>query len=115
MRMDPGLPEAHLLSGYLNFKLLHMDEAIAGFEKTIELDPLNFDAHLYLGSIYNGNANPSLGVEYLTRAMEIAKTPEEISNAFTHRGLSHARPWKKSCSRRHFHSSELIQVYLQQK
>jgi len=66
------------------------DEAIAAFEKTIELDPLNFDAHFYLGRIYNGNDQAILGKEHLTRAIEIATTPEEVSLGFAYRALSHA-------------------------
>jgi tetratricopeptide (TPR) repeat protein len=90
VRLDPGLPDAHLMSGYLYFKLVMTDEAIAAFEKTIELDPLNFDAHFYLGRIYNGNDQPNLGMEYLTRAIEIATTPEDVSLGFAYRALSHA-------------------------
>ena len=90
VRLDPGLPDAHLMSGYLYFKLVMTDEAIAAFEKTIELDPLNFDAHFYLGRIYNGNDQAILGKEHLTRAIEIATTPEEVSLGFAYRALSHA-------------------------
>jgi len=90
VRLDPGLPDAHLMSGYLYFKLVMTDEAIAAFEKTIELDPLNFEAHFYLGRIYNGNNQPDLGMKYLTRAIEIGTTPEEVSQGFAYRALSHA-------------------------
>ena len=90
VRLDPGLPEAHLMSGYLNFKLLNTEKAIADFEKTIELDPRNFDAHMYLGRIYNGNDNPTLGMEYLTRAIEFGNNPREISLGFAYRAFSHA-------------------------
>jgi tetratricopeptide (TPR) repeat protein len=90
IRLDPGLPEAHLVSGYLNFNLRNRDQAISAFERTIELDPLNFEAHLYLGIIYNGNNNPLLAVEYFSTAIRIASTPEEISTAYTHRALAFA-------------------------
>ncbi len=90
IRLDPGLPEAHLVSGILNFNLRNRNEAIAAFERTIELDPLNFKAHLYLGIIYSGNKNPSLAVEYFSKAIKIANSPEEISTAFTHRALAFA-------------------------
>jgi tetratricopeptide (TPR) repeat protein len=90
IRLDPGLPDAHLISGYLHFKLLNTEKAISAFEKTIELDPHNFDAHMYLGRIYNGNENPTLGMEYLTKAIEIASNPTDISLGFAYRAFSHA-------------------------
>ena len=90
LRLDPGLPEAHLISGYANFKLLNTQEAIVEFEKTIELDPTNFMAHLYLGIIYNGNDDPNLALEYFTAAIQFADNPEDISTAFAHRALSYA-------------------------
>jgi tetratricopeptide (TPR) repeat protein len=90
LRLDPGLPEAHLISGYLHFKLLDTEEATAAFEKTIQLDPTNYDAHLYLGIIYNGNEQPALALTYLTQAIQLADCPYDISNAFAHRGLSYA-------------------------
>jgi tetratricopeptide (TPR) repeat protein len=89
-RLDPGLPEAQYISGYLYFRLRNTDEAIDAFERTIELDPDNFEAHLYLGIIYNGNENPSLALEYLTEAIQLADCPYDISTAFAHRGLSYA-------------------------
>ncbi len=89
-KLDPGLPEAQYISGYLHFRLRNTDEAIAAFERTIELDPDNFEAHLYLGIIYNGNENPSLALEYLTEAIQLADCPYDISTAFAHRGLSYA-------------------------
>jgi len=90
LTMAPELAEAHLISGYINFKLLDTDEAIAAFERTIELDSSNFDAHLYLGIIYNGNQNPSLALEYLTHAIQLADCPKDISTAYAHRALSYA-------------------------
>jgi tetratricopeptide (TPR) repeat protein len=90
LRLDPGLPEAHLISGYANFKLLNTEEAIAEFEKTIELDPSNFEAHLYLGIIFNGKDDPNLALEYFTTAIQVADNPKDISTAFAHRALSYA-------------------------
>jgi tetratricopeptide (TPR) repeat protein len=90
LMLDPGLPEAHLASGYLNFKLLQTEEAIADFEKTIELDPANYDAHLYLGIIYNGNEDPARALNYLTEAIQLADSPRDISTAFANRALSYA-------------------------
>jgi tetratricopeptide (TPR) repeat protein len=90
LRLDPGLPEAHLISGYANFKLLNTEVAIAKFERTIELDPSNFMAHLYLGIIYNGKDDPNVALEYLTRAIQLANNPKDISTAFAHRALSYA-------------------------
>jgi tetratricopeptide (TPR) repeat protein len=89
-QLDPGLPEAQFLSGYLHFRLRNTEEAIAAFEKTLELDPNNYEANLYLGIIYNGNENPSLALEYLTEAIQLADCPYDISTAFAHRALAYA-------------------------
>jgi tetratricopeptide (TPR) repeat protein len=90
IRLDPGLSEAHLMSGYLHFQMQNTERAIAAFEKTIELNPLNFDAHLFLGRIYNGNDDPNLGMAYLTKAIEIANNPRDVSLGFAYRAFSHA-------------------------
>jgi tetratricopeptide (TPR) repeat protein len=90
LTLAPELAEAHLISGYIHFKLLNTDEAIAAFERTIQLDPVNFDAHLYLGIIYNGNQDPTLALEYLTHAIHLANCPNDISTAYAHRALSYA-------------------------
>ena len=90
LRLDPGLPEAHLIWGYINFKMLNTEVAMDAFKRTIDLDPSNFNAHLYLGVIYNGKNDPDTAIEYLTRSIHIARCPEDISMAYTHRGLSYA-------------------------
>ena len=89
LRLDPTLAEAHLIHGYLHFKLAHAAEAIAAFEKTLELNPSNFKAYDYLGIIYRGRNDPALGIEYFNRAMEVAATPEELSRAYADRGLAY--------------------------
>jgi tetratricopeptide (TPR) repeat protein len=89
MRLDPELPEAQLIYGYLNFKLVHSEEAIAAFERTLELEPAAFDAYLYLGIIYRGAGDPDLGIEYFNKAMEVAATDEALSTAYAERGLAH--------------------------
>lgn len=90
VRLDPTLPEAHLTSGIVNFRMRNTAQAIAAFEKTIELDPSNFDAYLFLGIIYSGRNDPSLGVEYLTQALEVAVSSEDLSTAYTYRGLAYS-------------------------
>ncbi len=89
IRLDPALPEAHLIYGYLHFKLVHSAEAIVAFERTIELDPSTFEAYDYLGIIYRGRGNLALGIEYFNQAMEVAATPEELSTAYADRGLAY--------------------------
>jgi tetratricopeptide (TPR) repeat protein len=90
LRLDPTLPEAHLISGWLNQRVRNMGTAIAAYEKTIELDPSNFDAHLYLGVLYIGRSDPSLGIDYLNQALQVAPTPEDRSIAYTHRGHAYS-------------------------
>jgi len=89
IEMDPSLPEAHLLSGYLNFKLNYNEDAITAFEKTIELDPMNFDAHFFLGVIYYGIDELPKSIDYLTQSTKLATTPDQISDAFANRGLTY--------------------------
>jgi tetratricopeptide (TPR) repeat protein len=89
IRMNPTSREAHLISGYLNFKLLYTDEAIAAFERTIELEPSNFEAYDYLGIIYRGGGEPGLGIDYFNQAMQVADTAEELSTAYADRGLAY--------------------------
>jgi tetratricopeptide (TPR) repeat protein len=64
-------------------------EAIAAFEKVIELDPDEFDAYLMLGIIHT-EKNPLLAIDYFSDAIYIAKTHVDISLAFAHRALSYA-------------------------
>jgi tetratricopeptide (TPR) repeat protein len=90
IRLDPNLTSAYLISGYLNFKMRYTEEAIAAFEKAIELNPAAFEAYLHLGIIYSGGRDLSLGIEYLNKALEVAKAPEDISTALAHRGLAYA-------------------------
>lgn len=89
LRLDPELSQAHLIYGYLNFKLVNSEEAIAAFETTLELDPSTFDAYLYLGIIYRGAGDPELGIEYFNQAMEVAATDETLSTAYAERGLAY--------------------------
>ena len=77
VRMNPTSPEAHLISGYLNFKHRHTGEAITALERTIELEPSNFEAYDYLG------------IEYFNQGMEVADTLEELSTAYADRGLAY--------------------------
>jgi tetratricopeptide (TPR) repeat protein len=86
---NPENPELHLLSGYINWKLRYTEVAIAAFEKTIELDPKNFDAHFYLGIIYYGTEELIKSVDYLTQATRLAHRHNQISDAFANRGLAY--------------------------
>jgi tetratricopeptide (TPR) repeat protein len=89
IRLDPELSEAHLIYGYLNFKLVNSKEAISAFERTLELEPTNFEAYLYLGIIYRGAGDPDLGIEYFNQSMEVAATDEDLSTAYAERGLAY--------------------------
>lgn len=89
IRLDPELSEAHLIYGYLNFKLVNSKVAISAFEKTLELEPTNFEAYLYLGIIYRGAGDPDLGIEYFNQAMGVAATDEDLSTAYAERGLAY--------------------------
>jgi tetratricopeptide (TPR) repeat protein len=89
IRLDPELSEAHLIYGYLNFKLVNSKVAISSFEKTLELEPTSFEAYLYLGIIYRGTGDPDLGIEYFNQAMEVAATDEDLSTAYAERGLAY--------------------------
>jgi superkiller protein 3 len=63
---------------------------MSSFEKIIELDPSNFDAYLHLGIMYSGRDNPSLAIEYLNQAIELAVSSEDVSTAYTYRGLAYS-------------------------
>jgi tetratricopeptide (TPR) repeat protein len=90
VRLDPTLLEAHLTSGIVNFRMRNTAQAITAFEKTIELDPSNFDAYFYLGRMHSGGKQTDLAVEYLTQAIELAVSSEELSTAYTYRGLAYS-------------------------
>jgi tetratricopeptide (TPR) repeat protein len=94
LRLDPDLPQAHLVSGFLNFRLRNANEAIRDFKKVMELDPTEFDAYLYLGLIYNGRENPDQSLRYLNRAVELASTVEERSIALTYRAIAYSLLWR---------------------
>jgi tetratricopeptide (TPR) repeat protein len=89
IRMDPDSPDAHFISGYLRFKLLLTESAVAAFERTIELEPTNFEAYDYLGIIYRGTGDPERGIVYFNKAMAVADTAEELSTAYADRGLAY--------------------------
>jgi tetratricopeptide (TPR) repeat protein len=89
IRLDPELSEAHLIYGYLNFKLVNSEVAISAFEKTLELEPTSFEAYLYLGIIYRGTGDPDLGIEYFNQAMGVAATDQDLSTAYAERGLAY--------------------------
>jgi tetratricopeptide (TPR) repeat protein len=89
VRLDPDSPDANFISGYLKFKLRHTPQAIAAFERTVELEPTNFEAYDYLGIIYRGRGNPSLGIVYFNKALGVADTAEELSTAYADRGLAY--------------------------
>jgi tetratricopeptide (TPR) repeat protein len=91
---DPDLPEAHLVSGFLNFRLRNGNEAIRDFRKVLMLDPENYLAYLYLGQIYNGRENPEQSLRYLDKANELAYTLEERSEALTHRAVAYSLLWR---------------------
>lgn len=88
---EPDNPEFHLLSGYVNFQLNYNEDAIAAFEKTIELDPKNFEAHYHLGVIYLGIDELPKSIDYLTQSIELAINPYQISDAFARRALTHCK------------------------
>jgi tetratricopeptide (TPR) repeat protein len=87
---DPTNPEYHLLSGFINFKLNYNEDAIAAFEKTIELDPNNFEAHFHLGVIF-GIDEWHKSIDYLTQSIELATNPYQVSDAFARRALTHCK------------------------
>jgi tetratricopeptide (TPR) repeat protein len=90
VRLDPTSLEANLISGIVSFRIRSTAQAIATFEKCIELDPSNFDAYFYLGRMYSGRDEPSLAVEYLTQAIERAVSSEDLSMAYSYRGLAYS-------------------------
>jgi tetratricopeptide (TPR) repeat protein len=94
LRTDPTLVEAHLVSGFLNFRLRNGNEAIRDFRRVTQLDPENFDAYLYLGIIYNGRLNAEQSLRYLNRANELAYTLEERSLALTYRASAYSLLWR---------------------
>jgi tetratricopeptide (TPR) repeat protein len=89
-RLDPTSLEALLISGIANFRMRNTAQAMSSFEKIIELDPSNFDAYLHLGIMYSGRDNPSLAIEYLNQAIELAVSSEDLSTAYTYRGLAYS-------------------------
>ncbi len=94
LRLDPYLPEANLVSGFLNFRLRNTYDAIDDFKRVIQLDPSNFDAYLYLGVIYNGRENPAQSIRYLNQALELSSTLEEGSLVLTHRAVAYSMIWR---------------------
>jgi tetratricopeptide (TPR) repeat protein len=90
VRLDPASLEANLILGIVSFRIRNTAQAISSFEKIIELDPSNFDAHFYLGRMYSGRDKPSLAVEYLTHAIERAVSSEDLSMAYSYRGLAYS-------------------------
>jgi tetratricopeptide (TPR) repeat protein len=86
-RLDPTSLEAHLTSGIVNFRMRNTAQAIAAFEKSIELDASNFEAYFYLGRMYSGGKETDLAVAHLTQAIELAVSSEDLSTAYTYRAL----------------------------
>lgn len=94
VQSDPTLPEAHLVSGYLNFRLRNTYQAIDNFKTVLQLDPANFDAYLYLGVIYNGREKPDQSIRYLNQALDLSSTLEERSLVLTHRAIAYSMLWR---------------------
>ncbi len=69
MAQQPADVRGWLNRGVQAFKSARYDEAVAAFQKAVDLDPANVDAHLYLGTAY------------MQRYIPGATSPENLDNA----------------------------------
>ena len=74
LKLDPKSDEAwfYIAAGYQNEK--QMDEAIANYEKCLELNPDYILAHLNAGFIYDHNKNFAAAEEHFLKAKELGGT-----------------------------------------
>lgn len=71
--MKADYTDAHFNRGTALHSLFLLQEAMADYKKTIELDPRDFDAYINLGSIELHSNQYEMALEYFDRAWELTK------------------------------------------
>ena len=78
---DNNTPYCYYLIGISNFELKNVDAAITALQKAIDIDPMYFFAHIYLGDIYINQKNIAEGEKMFDYVLENGKTdPAKYNN-----------------------------------
>lgn len=70
-------------AGLENFHYREYDLAISNFEKSLEYDSENFEAHFYIGNCLMNQRNYQLAIEEFTKAIEVNP---KYADAYANRG-----------------------------
>ena len=95
--LDPNLPDAHAARGIALSAAGRDPEAVAAFERAIELDPQNFEAQYFFGHHSIKMRRYELAIELMTRAGEL--NPDDVQSlslaSTAHRALGHDEQFRE--------------------
>lgn len=87
----------HVEAGLEHFKRQEMQEALKEFKQAVQLDPINADAHFYLGGIYHAARAYSASIREYGEVLRInpgyPRIHTAIANVYYERGL---KAWGKA-------------------